>query len=346
MASPIDEWHNVTRLNLLTLKQSLNLELPKKDWLIPSFIPTSDTIAVMAAPEIETQPLAHLIAYCIAGGKNFDPFGQGAGVTVLFCSGNGDPHEDKSLQELISQRDPHQSSRDRASQNLHIYQREYQDDLPIFIDTHEGQNALRNSIPKGCQLVVFDNKQAWFKGKFSKRDDMAKVSPWLSALNRDGIAVLFFEHATKNRANTNELVRKPSNIIQLTTDPAAPTGIGGGFNIVRKKTDVNDKVPSMFQFWYKVVDGKFDFGWEFRDLSNATVTKQIEMNLRQMQVELLLAEDKQQKEIAEILKVDAATICRDAAALRARKKGSAATPIGSPMAKIDLDSGEAYWADV
>ena len=49
MASPIDEWHNVTRLKTLTLKQSLSLELQKKDWLIPNLIPTSDTIAVMAA---------------------------------------------------------------------------------------------------------------------------------------------------------------------------------------------------------------------------------------------------------------------------------------------------------
>lgn len=345
MASQIDEWNRITRLNVLTLEQSLNSELPKQDWLIPKLIPASGTIAVLAPPELATQPLALLLTYCIAGGKNFDPLGKGAGVTVLFCSGNGDQHEDKSLLELISQKDPFQSSRDRANKNLHIYQREYQNDQPLYIDTHEGQKALRNSIPIGCQLVVFDNKQAWFTSKHPEMDDLAKVSPWLSALNRDGIAVLFFEHVTKNGAKTSALVRKTSNIVHLTKDPAAPTEFGGGFNIRRKKTDFSDMAPSMFQFWYKVIDGKLDFGWECRDLSDATSAKQVAMLQRQMQIETYILQDMDQKEIAAELKVNAATISRDVAALRARKSGAAAAANGSPTADVSLYSGEDVWTD-
>lgn len=345
MASKKDEWKRITQLNVLTLEQSLSLELQKQDWLIPKLIPASDTIAVLAPPELATQPLALLLAYCIAGGKNFDPLGQGAGATVLFCSGNGDQHEDKSLLELISQKDPFQSSRERANKNLHIYQREYQNDQPLYIDTHEGQKALRNSIPIGCQLVVFDNKQAWFSSKHPEMDDLAKVSPWLSALNRDGIAVLFFEHVTKNGAKTSAMVRKTSNIIHLTKDPAAPTEFGGGFNVIRKKTDFSDMAPSIFQFWYKVVDGKLDFGWQFRDLSDATSAKQVEMLQRQMTVESLLLLNMEQKAIAVELKVNAATISRDVAALRARKSSAAAAPSGSPTVDIDLDSSEDDWVD-
>lgn len=344
MASKKDEWNRITQLRVLTLGQSLNSELPIQDWLIPKFIPASGTIAVLAPPGIDTQPFALLLAYGIAGGKIIPPLGQGAGVPVLFCSGNGDQHEDKSLLKLISQKDPRQNSRDLASQNLHIYQREYQNDEPVFLDTQEGQRALRKSMPEGCKLIVLDDLRAWSCGKFARRDDLTKVSPWLSALNRDGISVLFVERVTKNGANTSTLVRKPSNIIQLTKDPAAPTKFGGGFNVIRKKTDFSDMVPSMFRFWYKVVNGRFDFGWECSDLSDATSAKQVEIIERQMEVESLLLLKMEQKAIAVKLEVDAATISRDVAALRARKSAATAAAHGSPVPDIDLDSDDAYWA--
>jgi hypothetical protein len=345
MTSPTDEWKRITQFKTLTLKTSLLLDLPKREWLLPNLIPASDTVAVVAQKEIDAQGLALLIAYCISAGKGFAPFGVGAGVPVLFCNGYGDQQADISLLKMISQRDPSERARERASENLHIYHREFESDPPFHIDTYEGQAALRRSLPKGCKLVIFDAAAAWFCGAKWDPLESAKVKPWLRALNREGVAVLIFESDLKKVSITSGMIRKPSNYIYLTPDPAAPTEFGGGFNIVRKKTSTSDKIPSTIQFWYKVVDGKFDFGWEFRDVADAATAKQVAILQRQMQVETLLLGNMEQKEIAEELRVHAATISRDVCALRERKNAANVSNKSPPARGVTLTRGGDFSMD-
>ena len=345
MTSSTDEWKRITRLRTLTLEDSLLLDLPKPQWLLPNLIPASDTVAVIAQKEVETQWFAFFIAYCMSGGKDVDPFGKGAGFPVLLCSGNGDQYADNAHQTLIWQRDPYESSRKRASKNLHIYHREYENDEPVYIDTHEGQAALRKSLPEGCKLVIFDDAAAWFRGGKWDNLESAKVSPWLSKLNQEGIAILLFEKAEKKTTISSGLVRKPSNVIHLTRDSAAPAEIGGGFNIIRSKSDLNNQIPSTIQFWYKVVDGKLDFGWEFRDLADIATAKQVAMLQRQMQVETLLLERKNQKQIAGRLEVDAATMSRDVGALRERKNAANVSNKSPPARGVTVTRGGDFWMD-
>ena len=176
------------------------------------------------------------------------------------------------------------------------------------------------SLPKGCKAVIFTEIDAWFPHDRTSNHYTSPPHPFIAKLNKAGIAVVLFEQATKKTSIGATFAKKASNIIHLTVDPGSPTHIGGGFNIVRKKLDKGDAVPATIQFWFTELDDLLKFGWEFRDPANAKSITQMKISQRQIEVARLLASDKDitQKAIAAHLSVDAATISRDVAALKAQ----------------------------
>ena len=297
----------------------------EREQLVPGFITAAETTVILVAPDVQANVLIQLLPYCMCSGKPLPPFDKGPIISALLCIGSGDAQQDLEISNLILARDPSPLRRKRVTSNLMVIHRELNRGEPVFLDKEDGQRAIRASMPVDCKAVVLDDFNGYLSEGAINEENLPKIEKWIASLNGDGIAVLLFDRAAKNGQDARLLARRKSNLINLTKDPAAPTDLGGGFNIVRTKLDFNDKIPSKIQFWYKVTDGKLDFGWEYRDQEPSLKTaKQVELAERQLQVEALLNDNKSQREIAALMKVDPSTISRVVGKIKVDPKSTGA----------------------
>lgn len=314
--SKSNELNRPSLLNMQTLGDVLKWAHKRPKHILENFLPAGETVYVYFESGVDTRIFGLLAIYAVAAGKDLPPFGVGAGVPVLYCSGAGSKYSDEKRFQLISNRDPFESSRKRAYENMKIYHRDHEGDAPLFLNSRHDQEIFINSIPHGTEFIVLDDAFSWVQ-RGSEMDCMEKsdFTMFLNSLNALGITVLIFISGTKKAVLHGEISVQSDchNVISLTQDKGAPREFGGGFNVIRRRLDEDESVPTNFQFWYKVVNGEFDFGWECREQLSTTAAKKIEMTERLMKVDMLLKQDKPQKEIAALLDVDAATVSRDVA---------------------------------
>ena len=305
--------------NTQALKDVFEWELTPQEFIIPHILPTRTTLLVSATPDVDARMLALFAAYCVAGGKDFLPFGAATASPVVYFSSKVDPLADWKRLGLIRRRDPFSSSQKRASKNLHYYNRHENGDKHAYLNSQYDQKWFSRVIPPGTRLVVIDNVDAFTKsGKMLDAIEGSDAHAFLEQLNAEGIAVMLIDANPKkgNPLSTAVMQGDAENVITLTYDQGAPHEFGGGFNIERQKRQDDDTTPRRFQFWWKVVKGQFDFGWELRKKLDPKASKKVEMLERQMKVDQLLSENKTQREIADLLEFDAATISRDMAKLK------------------------------
>lgn len=317
-----------------SMNEVLDLARSVQPFIVPQLVPAAKTVLVNGAPDVDTRIFGQLLAYCAAGGKHFLAFGIVTESTVLYCSSRSDPTADIKRMNLIRSRDPFESSQKRAMENLRYLNRSVQQDDPIYLNSTYDQEWFVKSIKPDTNLIVIDNVGAWTKygGAFDSVES-SNAHAFFQRLNTAGITVVLIDPNPKQRSTlTAELMRgDPDNVISLNYDPGAPHEFGGGFGMSRQKRDDDDTTPRQFQFWWKVVNGCFDFGWELRDQHDPKAAKAVQIMERQMKVDQLLAEHKSQREIATLLEVDAATISRDVAKLK--ELGSKANQAAGDIAK-------------
>ena len=310
MASPKDEWNTVTQFAVQNWSDASQYRYRERQYLLKNLIAKGETTCFLADPGVEVLQFAQLLTFRIAQGQDFEPFACTQAAPVLICYAGEDPHADMDSMHRVAK-----ACADEAhpTSNVFYYHRGEERDTPTHLDTSDGQHALMRSLPKGCKVVIFTEIDAWFPHDRTSNHYTSPPHPFISKLNKAGIAVVLFEQATKKTSIGATFAKKASNIIHLTVDPGSPTHIGGGFNIVRKKLDKGDAVPATIQFWFTELDDVLKFGWEFRDPANAKSITQMKISQRQIEVARLLASDKDitQKAIAAHLSVDAATISRD-----------------------------------
>ncbi|USX15569.1 trp operon repressor [Oxalobacteraceae bacterium OTU3CAMAD1] len=300
-----------------TLAEMLASEQVQQKFIVPQLIPAATTVLINIAPDLDGRLLGQLLAYGAAGGKTFMSFGQAKETRVCYCTSRNNDLPDTKRFALIGMRDPYPSSQERARKNLHIYRRRAE--APIFLNSVHDQGEFIKAIPHSVELIIIDDLASWLKyGRTLDATESGDVLAFFKKLNARGIAVVALDSKPKRNSLIAETVAlsEPANVIWLTPDPGAPREYGGGFNIVRQKRDDEDSAPTTIQFWWKVVSGNLDFGWEFRDQLDPKAAKRVQIMERQMKVDQLLSEGMSQREIAIQLEVDAATISRDAAALK------------------------------
>jgi len=312
------EYGKSPKLRLMTLHDANERGSILQQFLIPHLIPVGSTVLFTAPPDLDITIFAHLLAYCVAAGKEFLPFGNATASSVIYFSSERNISSDFRKFTLIRDRD-RSDFKHTAVENMQLYNRHQNSKEVFYLNSAYDQEAFVEAISPNTRLVIFDSVQAWTKSAnaFDKMEG-SSAENFLSRLNTQGTAVLLFD--TTGKA-TNPLTRAiidnaSDNVISITHDHGALQEYGGGFNIIRSKCDHDDATPRRFQFWWKVVEGKLDFGWEIRDQFDPQASKRMEMLERQMRVDQMLSENKSQREIATLLEVDAATISRDVAKLK------------------------------
>lgn len=320
MTSPKNEWKQLAKYNTHTWAEASQWKLRERRFLIPCLIPYAETVLFLADPDVDAQTFANLLAFRTARGLPVEPFASPKASPVLVIYG---PRQDleqamKTLHRIDQACSDGNVPKDVLG-NFHFYHAQAEADEATYLDTAAGQAALLASIPVGCKLIVIPDLAACLSPHAKDRD--STISTLTKKLNSAGVAVAIFESAVSRSSVGAQFVTKSSCIVRLMYDEAAPTEVGGGFHLVRKKFDpydTSDVIPTRIQFWFAALGGELNWGWTFRDEQNPQSSKQVAIMERRIKVANLLAAKKEQKEIAALLDVHAATVCRDIAAIQAQ----------------------------
>lgn len=333
MASPKNEWNEITQFNTHSWDAASKWRIPERKYLVKDLFAAKETTCCLSEEGLDTKLFALLSAFRLAQGRSLEPFSISRPASVLVFFSRDDFQSDMETMHLIAKASADDGYPDGSNGNLFIYHPVGEGDSDAYLDTHEGQRALMQSLPPACKLVLIPNLESCLRQGKAASSDASPLESLVEKLNKSGVAVVLFEQGTRKTSIGCALARKSSNIIHFTHDPASPSDIGGGFNIVRKKVSKQDAIPATIQFWHVELDGKLEFGWECRDPADIKTAKQVAVEQRQIQVANLLALDMEQKEIAAVLKVHAATISRDVAKIKT------ATVSPAPSTALDEEWG-------
>jgi DNA-binding CsgD family transcriptional regulator len=327
------------KIPLLTAGKFLAAQQPEPEFIIDALLPKGGNIFCRVDPEVDAQMFAIELCTAAAGGRFFPPYGHTSNVTtaMLFKSGSL-----QLIQEQVKLSIDRYSdfARKRALGLLHLYHPKLEGKKIEYLTSRFAQAELLGSLPEDCELlVVYDT--AGFMATKNERDlaPYKNFSSYLKNLNSRGIATaVFFQSARKAYAgHEDDLVMDAwHNVIDLTPWAGAPREFGGGFTVSQLKVSEFGTVPSRYHYWYTVIDGKLESGFECVDSNDAMTMKQVEMTERQMRVKEMLARGIQHKTIAAQLGVDAATISRDAAKLKEKERATSESSSASSDA-FDAD---------
>ncbi|RIX48381.1 MAG: hypothetical protein D3M94_05720 [Rhodocyclales bacterium GT-UBC] len=233
--------------------------------------------------------------------------------------------------KLVHAKDTNDEYRDLAEKNLFFLRGADYVRSPGYLYSPTALGAIIEQMPPSCRLVVFlDGEFALTPSKTDKTADQRSFHILIENLNRQGIATMIFHRVGRGGAEPLLDLILPDGLnyyINLTASPSAPTEYGTGFNVFRQKTSTFDVGPSSFYFWHLIVDQELRFGWEIFNQS-AESAKKLELFERREKVKQLLEAGIQQREIAKVLEVDAATVCRDVSRLKLKKPPATSTDQG------------------
>lgn len=320
MTSPKNEWNQIARYNTHTWSEASKWLIRERRYFIPHLIPQAETVWFLADSGVDMETFAALLAFRSAKGLAVEPFAQPQAAPVLVVFGpRGDFEQSMIMLHRIDQACTNGQEPLEDSGHFHFYHAKAEADEATYLDTRAGQEALLQSLPSGCKFVVIPNLAACLSPHKTTHDDGVALASLTEELNRAGIAVAVFEQASSRKSLGSQIVHKSSCLVRLMYDEAAPTELGGGFHLVRQKFDPYDSadvIPTRIQFWFTGLNDKLDWGWTYRDQQNTQSAKQTAIKERRIKVANMLAAKMEQKDIASVLDVHAATICRDTAVIQ------------------------------
>lgn len=314
--------------DFLSVGSLLRLPESPTHYLIDNLVPKGGNVFIRVASDVDAQMLAIAMGVAVSAGMPFPPYGNTSfsGTVLAFSSGSL-----KRVREqiVLAIAQCGAKGRERVNSLLHLYHPKLDGKRFEYLNARVEQVAFRESLPNTCGLVIFYDGAGFLATKKERQElDYKKFTSYISELNQKEIAVVvFFQSARKAYEGLEEelLMDTWHNVIDLSYWAGAPTEFGGGFTVTRRKVSEFDPVPISFQYWYTVIDGKLDSGWECHDLRDSAATKRVEMLERQLRVKDLVAQGMQQKEIATLLDVNPATISRDISRIKVKDRAKSAS---------------------
>lgn len=313
----------------------LAIRQPATPYIIEGLIPKAGNVLFRIEAGVDAQMFAVRLGVAASAGHALAPYGHASSVTTAMVFKSGSLERIREQVQLSIDHLGSALGRKRALASLHLYHPKLEGKQFHYMTSHYEQAELLKSLPDDCKLlIVYDS--AGFMAKKNERelDDYKHFSSYLKKLNSLGIATaVFFQSARKAYAGFEDelLMDAWHNVIDLSPWTGAPREFGGGFTVSQLKISEFDTVPICYDYWYTVIDGKLEIGFECGESSDPQTIKQVEMKERQMRVKEMLARGMQHKTIAAQLGVDAATVSRDVAKIKASER-TTSTP-----ALTDLD---------
>ncbi|KVN13891.1 hypothetical protein WT09_16730 [Burkholderia stagnalis] len=266
----------------------------------------------------EATMLRFLSAYAGSAGKKLLPFGIGAGVKTMYCCDRFYEAELEKRMERVMSRDPYQSSRDRAKENLVFYWLELEQRLrhEQSLRTHSGQRRLLEQVRRyGIRLLIIDILDDWtlVAGKETAEHAPASLCELLEEITSQGVSAVIFTCGTRGRKGIPALLGPlPCNKISIKEDKSHP--IAGGLRLIISREASHDAspVPRKFAWWSKIdTEKNLDFSCREEHFDDQKSAVQEARDERREKIKVLIAEGATtQKELAEHLDCEPSTINR------------------------------------
>lgn len=257
----------------------------------------------------------YFLAHCIAGGKYLLPLGLGAGVAVTYCHEESEAGRIATRRELISERDPYETSRERAKANIQHYILRRKDRIERSLVTQEGQHALWSDLAPKTQAVFIDSLEGFTK--VAKRDASGgsaatPLSELLERLTERGIAIVIFAKAPgRNKMEPPAwLDGLTCNMVYFEEDRKNPMQGGARLIVYRDAINARDRAPRRYTWWWVVgEDGKLDISCREEHFVEPLSPKQQAQEKRFEEIKRLIESGlTQQSDIAVRLSVHPSTI--------------------------------------
>jgi hypothetical protein len=282
--------------------------------LIPGLVEAGSTVIFKVLRNVECGAYPARVATAIAGGISLAPFGKGQPHQVLLVHGQSNARADglELLSILSSGEDL--DARSLADHNLQVYHPQNEGGRALELRNPDVRARLMH-LSDGIGCIVFADLDGCLTKTAGQQD--FPIGEFFADLNRRGTAVIAFATAGTADRLAPELAMAVS-YLSLHVDHAAPSGVGGGFTVTRKRTDIHDKVPRKFRYFYQIVGGVFEDHFSIEDVEEKTL-KQLSILRRQSEVAVLLSQGMTQKDIAAQMETTTAMICRDAEAIQSQQ---------------------------
>ncbi|MBK8401314.1 MAG: helix-turn-helix domain-containing protein [Propionivibrio sp.] len=319
----IAEWGSDLGERVESLRDVSIKQIPDYKYLIPGLLPEDSNLVVGIGPNVDASMWTTLLLYSAGSGRSLSPFPEHSPLSTLVVSRASTLRRMFQQIKLVHEKDSSEEYRDLAEENLFFLRGAEYVRRPGYLYSPTALGAIIEQMPPSCRLVVFlDGEFALTPpSKADKTADQRGFQIFIESLNREGIATIIFHRVGRSGAEPLIDLILPDGLnyyINLTASPNAPTEYGTGFNVFQQKTSTFDVGPSSFYFWHLIVDQELRFGWEIFDQS-ADSAKKLEIFERRKKVQQLLEAGIQQREIAKVLEVDPATVCRDVSRLKPKK---------------------------
>ncbi|NMM02426.1 hypothetical protein HHL24_31450 [Paraburkholderia sp. RP-4-7] len=259
-----------------------------------------------------------LCAYAGAGGKKLLPFGIGGGLKTLYCCDLFYEAELDQRKERVTNRDPCQRTRDLANENLLFYwlELEQKSRYEQSLLTHGGQRRLLEQVQRySIRLLIIDCEEDWtlVAGKETAEYASASFSELLEELTSQGVSVLIFTSGAKGRKAIPTLLGSlPGNRVSIKEDKNHPMTGGLRLLISREASHDGSSVPRKFVWWSKIEAGNFEFSCREEHFDDQrSPVREVQDERRERIKTLIAAGVTTQKELAERLDCDPATVNRD-----------------------------------
>ena len=181
-------------LNVLTLEELLNKEIPPRQNLLSPWLPSQGLCMIYATREFGKTWMALEIAYAVASGGRFLCWEAESPNGVIYIDGEMPL---SLLQERLS--GIKQWRGQEISKPFNILSPDVQEFGIPDLSSTEVQNEIDTLISDEIKLVVLDNLSTLFRsGKEYDSDSWLPVQEWLLRLRSRGKSVLLIHHAGKS----------------------------------------------------------------------------------------------------------------------------------------------------
>ena len=179
----------------IALNDFLQMELPRREFVIEPFLPQKGLIEVYAAPGIGKTTFAITFSIAAALGKSFLHWKVTRPWRVLYIDGE---MEAVDMRERISAAANHFNVTPINIENFQILSADLNDGVLPDIGNIFAHKSYKN-IFEWAEVIILDNiSSLWLSSKENDADAWSPIRAWLSEIKSTGRSVVLIHHANKS----------------------------------------------------------------------------------------------------------------------------------------------------
>ncbi|MBR6363813.1 MAG: AAA family ATPase [Alphaproteobacteria bacterium] len=230
-----DKTTDALKYRIVTMRELMATELPKREWIVFPFIPEKSVCMLYASRGLGKTFVGLTIALGVASGKNVMNFDITKTHRVVYIDGEMSAVE---LKERLNALATGLGIGDGANDNLQILTSDLQP-MPLpNLGIPDGQKSIMNMLVK-ADLIILDNLSVLCSyGRENEAESWAPMQRWLIDLKRRGKSVLIIDHAGKNGDNrgTSKKQDMVDSVLKLRTPGNHNPKDGASFIMVFDKS--------------------------------------------------------------------------------------------------------------